>query len=103
MLLGPCLVRLAAGAAIILPVLAVPQGLLGFLGQLLGLVPVLSSPPPSSLMTRNPSPACKSVNQGTLLCCESTFDGDLPLIVYFASQTAFKLNKNSINCIYGML
>jgi len=88
-------------AGLFLPALAAPQ-LFSLVGQLLGLIPVISTPPPAALWTKHQSPSCANVNQGTLLCCESTFNGDIPLIVYAAPTIAYKLNPNSINCIYGM-
>ncbi|KAL2060656.1 hypothetical protein VTL71DRAFT_9297 [Oculimacula yallundae] len=82
------------------PTLALPQ-LLGAVGALLGLVPLLSMPPPRELQTKTPSPECANVNGGALLCCESTFQGDIPIIVQLAPLVAYKLNPNSNNCIYG--
>lgn len=86
---------------LITPSLALPQ-LLGAVGQLLGIIPILSTPPPRELWTKTPSPECANVNGGALLCCESTFQGDIPIVVQLAPTVSYKLNPNSINCIYGM-
>ncbi|KUJ23765.1 uncharacterized protein LY89DRAFT_679089 [Mollisia scopiformis] len=84
--------------------LAAPQ-LLGSLGnaigQLLQQIPLLSTPPPAFLMTTQPSPQCADVNKGALLCCQSSFNGDIPIFVQAAPLIAYKLNPNSINCLYG--
>lgn len=80
--------------------LAAPQ--LSLIGPLLNDLPLLATPPPSFLSTQNPSPECAAVNQGTLLCCESTFNGDIPIVVQLSDLVHYKLNPNSINCIYGM-
>jgi hypothetical protein len=77
-------------------------GLLGEVGPLLNLVPVLASPPPAFLWTKNPSPECANINQGALYCCDSTFNGDMPLVVELSDLLQYKLNPNSINCIFGM-
>ncbi|KAH7327063.1 hypothetical protein BKA65DRAFT_539739 [Rhexocercosporidium sp. MPI-PUGE-AT-0058] len=86
--------------AIFPPALALPQ-LLDAVGALLDLVPLLSTPPPRELWTKTPSPECANVNGGALLCCESTFQGDIPIIVQLAPLISYKLNPNSNNCIYG--
>ncbi len=88
-------------ATLATPSLALPQ-LLGIVGQLLGIIPILSTPPPRELWTKTPSPECANVNGGALLCCESTFNGDIPIVVQLAPAVGYKLNPNSINCIYGM-
>jgi hypothetical protein len=80
----------------------VVSGLLGEVGPLLNLVPVLASPPPAFLWTKNPSPECANINQGALYCCGSTFNGDMPLVVELSDLLQYKLNPNSINCIFGM-
>lgn len=87
--------------AIASPAFALPQ-LLGAVGALLGLVPLLSTPPPRELWTKTPAPECANVNGGALLCCQSTFQGDIPIIVQLAPLIGYKLNPNSNNCIYGM-
>lgn len=84
--------------------LAAPQlleGALSIIGTALGLIPILSTPPPTSLWTQYPNDTCADVNGGALYCCESTFNGDIPLVVEVAPLVAYKLNPNSINCIYG--
>ncbi|KAH6720616.1 hypothetical protein DL95DRAFT_440341 [Leptodontidium sp. 2 PMI_412] len=86
--------------AIASPAFALPQ-LLGAVGALLGLVPLLSTPPPRELWTKTPAPECANVNGGALLCCQSTFQGDIPIIVQLAPLIGYKLNPNSNNCIYG--
>ncbi|KAF8858236.1 hypothetical protein BDZ45DRAFT_404301 [Acephala macrosclerotiorum] len=90
--------------ALLSPSFAAPQ-LLGSVGALIGQalqqIPLLSTPPPAALMTTHPSPQCANVNKGALLCCESTFQGDIPIFVEAAPLVAYKLNPNSINCIYG--
>ncbi|CZR56231.1 uncharacterized protein PAC_06119 [Phialocephala subalpina] len=97
-------VLLLATFTLFSPSFAAPQ-LLGqvgaLIGQALGLIPLLSTPPPAALMTKQPSPQCAKVNKGALLCCESTFQGDIPIFVQAAPLVAYKLNPNSINCIYG--
>jgi hypothetical protein len=75
--------------------------LLGDIGPVLNLIPVLASPPPAFLWTKNPSPECANINQGALYCCGSTFNGDMPLVVELADAVNYKLNPNSINCIFG--
>ncbi|KAE8446319.1 hypothetical protein EG329_012066 [Mollisiaceae sp. DMI_Dod_QoI] len=86
------------------PTLSAPQ-LLGKLGAAVGSflqeIPLLSTPPPAALMTTQPSPECASVNHGALLCCQSSFQGDIPIFVQLAPLVAYQLNPNSINCIYG--
>ncbi len=71
------------------------------IGEVLNIIPILADPPPASLVTKNPSPECANVNQGALLCCESTFNGDIPIVVELSNSVGYKLNPNSINCIYG--
>jgi hypothetical protein len=99
--------------AAITAVLAVPHpepqslgdllgGLLGDVGPILDLVPVIDDPPPAFLWTKNPSPECANINQGALLCCGSTFNGDMPLVVELADLVNYRLNPDSINCLFGM-
>lgn len=98
-------VFLLAAFTLLHPSLAAPQlfGELGTLiGELLQQIPLLSNPPPAALMTKQPSPECANVNKGALLCCQSSFQGDIPIFVQAAPLVAYKLNPNSINCIYGM-
>lgn len=104
MLFRRTITRLTTITTLLPHTLATPQlpNLFGIIGQLLGSIPILSSPPPAFLMTKIPPPACGVVNQGSLLCCESTFDSDLPLVAYLSPQAAIKLNKNSIDCTYGV-
>jgi hypothetical protein len=75
-----------------LPVANLVNDLLGALG-LNGLVG--NGTPP--LETTIHSPQCASVNNGTYLCCESTFNGDLPIVVDLSAATDYPLTKNSIN------
>ncbi|KAH8786857.1 hypothetical protein BGZ57DRAFT_924510 [Hyaloscypha finlandica] len=73
----------------------------GYLGNVLNLLGVLYAAPPPFLLTKNPSPECKNVNNGALLCCSSTINGDMPLVVELAQLAGqFKLNPNSINGLY---
>ncbi len=87
--------------------IAVPQlvpvigSLLGAVGDILNSIPILYASPPSFLLTQDPSPQCAKVNGGTLLCCSSTFNGDMPLVVELAQLAGnFRLNPDSINGIY---
>jgi hypothetical protein len=97
----------------------------GYLGNVLNELGVLYAAPPSFLLTTDISPVCKNVNNGmpppppdhppacfptqaehwletgTLLCCSSTINGDMPLVVELAQLAGqFKLNPNSINGLY---
>jgi hypothetical protein len=97
--------------AAITAVLAVPHpepqlsGILGDIlddvGPILDLIPVIDDPPPAFLWTKNPSPECANINQGALYCCGSTFNGDMPLVVELADLVNYRLNPDSINCIFG--
>jgi hypothetical protein len=79
-------------------------GLVGALGNILNSIPVLYASAPSFLLTKDPSPQCANVNGGVLLCCSSTFNGDMPLVVELAQLAGnFRLNPNSINGIYCKL
>ncbi|CZT05745.1 uncharacterized protein RCO7_03911 [Rhynchosporium graminicola] len=98
--LHPSLLLLALLTLLPQAILASPQ-LLGAVGALLNAIPLLSLPLPKELQTKTPSPECANVNGGALLCCESTLQGDIPLIVQLAPLVAYKLNPNSNNCIYG--
>jgi hypothetical protein len=73
--------------------------LIGSLGPLIQDIPILDGPLPS-MMTKNPSPECASLNQGTRLCCQSTFDGDVPIVLELAPLLGYKLDPNSVNGIY---
>jgi len=74
-------------------------GLLGFIGPLIQGIPLLDGPLPG-MMTTNPSPECANLNHGTRLCCQSTFDGDVPLLLELAPVIGYKLDPNSVNGIY---
>ncbi len=93
--------------ALITAAMAAPQtlpivgSLLGAVGDILNSIPILYAAAPSFLLTQDPSPQCADVNGGTLLCCSSTFNGDMPLVVELAQLAGnFRLNPNSINGIY---
>ena len=78
-------------------------GLIDSLGHLIqgnGL-PLLDYPL-AQMMTKSPSPECAKVNQGARLCCKSTFNGDVPLLLELAPVIGYNLNKNSVNGIYCM-
>jgi hypothetical protein len=49
------------------------------------------------LATTIHSPECANINNGTYLCCQSTFNGDLPIVVDASAATNYPLTKNSIN------
>ena len=68
------------------------NALLAALG-LNGLVGI--GPPP--LETTIHSPECANTNNGTYLCCESTFNGDMPIVVAASAATDYPLTENSIN------
>jgi hypothetical protein len=75
-------------------------GLLDFIGHIVqgtGL-PLLDRPLPE-MMTKTPSPECVNINKGTRLCCQSTFNGDVPLLIELAPVIGYTLNK-SVNGIY---
>jgi len=73
----------------------------GALGTVLNSIPVLYAAAPEFLITTDPSPQCANVNEGTLLCCSSTINGDMPIVVELAQLAGnFKLNPNSINGLY---
>lgn len=69
------------------------------IGDLIQPLPVADYPIPE-MVTSSPSPECEGVNGGSRLCCESTFNGDVPLIKELAPIIGFKLNRNSVNGIY---
>jgi len=75
--------------------------LLEDVGPILDLLPVLNDPPPAFLWTKNPSPECANINQGALYCCGSTFNGDFPLVVGLADLVDYRLNPDSINCLFA--
>lgn len=52
---------------------------------------------PAAIATTIHSPQCANVNGGTYACCQSTFDGDLPLVVALSAATDYPLTDNSIN------
>jgi hypothetical protein len=74
-----------------------PQ-VLGAVGSLTDNLPILNYPP-QSIVTTDISPECANLNQGTRLCCESTLDGALPLLVELASVIGYRLAPGSINGI----
>jgi len=75
--------------------------LTGAVGTILNSIPLLYAAAPDFLLTKDPSPQCANVNGGTLLCCSSTINGDMPLVVELAQLAGnFKLNPNSINGLY---
>jgi hypothetical protein len=77
----------------------VVSGVTGMVKNPLNLISLLKEAPPA-LMTKNPSPTCKNVNEGALLCCESTFDGGFPLVVKLSDATGYELTKDTVNGIY---
>ena len=87
--------------ATLVPASPTPQ-LLGAVGSLIQDLPILSYPP-KSIVTTDISPECANLNQGTRLCCQSTFDGDVPIVMELAPVVGYKLDPNSINGIYCML
>jgi hypothetical protein len=66
-------------------------GLNGVVG--IGAIPILE--------TTVHSPECANLNNGTYVCCESTFNGDLPIVVEASALTDYPLTKNSINGLIG--
>lgn len=73
----------------------------GALGTVLNSIPLLYAAAPPFLITTDPSPQCANVNGGTLVCCSSTINGDMPIVVELAQLAGnFRLNPNSINGLY---
>jgi hypothetical protein len=54
-------------------------------------------PLPPILATTIHSPQCADVNGGTYVCCQDTFNGDLPIVVAASALTDYPLTNNSIN------
>ena len=86
--------------ASLVPASPAPQ-ILGDVGSLIDNLPILNYPP-QSIVTTDISPECANLNQGTRLCCESTLDGDVPLVVELATIIGYRLATGSINGIYCM-
>jgi hypothetical protein len=56
-----------------------------------------TSPPPSILLTTDISPQCEAVNNGTLLCCETTVAGGVPAVQLAAQLAGYELPANTLN------
>ncbi|KAH8669693.1 hypothetical protein BGZ60DRAFT_408068 [Tricladium varicosporioides] len=72
---------------------------------LFDLVPILNNLPilnypPAHMITTNPDPECQAINGGARWCCQSTFDGDMPIVMELAPVLGYKLNPNSVNGIF---
>ncbi|CAG8983746.1 hypothetical protein HYALB_00009842 [Hymenoscyphus albidus] len=72
---------------------------LGLVGHLVQPLPIADYPAPE-LVTNHPSTECEKINGGSRLCCQSTFDGGVPLVKELAPIIGFRLNHNSVNGIY---
>lgn len=75
-------------------------GLLSPIGAVLNLLPAREAP--AALRTKNVHPLCHPLNQGALLCCETLFDGALPLVVKLSQTTGYELTTDAINGILCM-
>jgi hypothetical protein len=63
---------------------------------------LLNGAPPAELTTKNTSPECVNINNGTYQCCESAIKGDMPPVVSLAALAGYKLNPNDINGLICM-
>ena len=43
------------------------------------------------------SPECADLNNGTYVCCQSTFNGGMPIIEEASALTDYPITKNTIN------
>ena len=68
--------------------------------DLFGGLTLLNTPPPAFMLTADPSPQCSGLNQGSLLCCQDTLNGDAPAVVAAAALVGYELNPNSVNGLY---
>lgn len=62
-------------------------------------LPILNYPP-QNMITTNPAPECQAINGGGRWCCQSTFDGDMPIVLELAPVLGYKLNPNSVNGLF---
>ena len=64
--------------------------------QILGLNGLVGNGTPL-LATTTHSPECANLNGGTYVCCESTFNGGMPIVETLSELTDYPITKNTIN------